>query len=236
MRVLIVSDIHLGSPSRLADADQKLIELLGKDNWNKVIFLGDLFDLWVATYEEIVKAHSDVLSAIEQLSCEVIYVPGNHDAVFRGLERLNSMTVVAEPYVFYDGGKKIALFHGDRFEDAIGMSFLSRLLAVIGAWIDRCICWNAKSGFSIQRTVRYSLAQSGQAGNYATSIANKATKVIQADIVLIGHTHLIDGPRTVNESIYVNTGDFGPEHFTWVEITDGDLVASWGYRDRTQIA
>jgi UDP-2,3-diacylglucosamine pyrophosphatase LpxH len=226
MRTLIVSDLHLGLPGRLVQADEALKALLvsyigagiRQERWDRVVFLGDMFDLWHSEYSEIAEAHKDLLMTIDDLSAEVIYLPGNHDGEFRGMRQLNNMAVAWPPYTFEDGGRTFALTHGDEFDTFSELQ--SRMASWIGTVADKIACWLLGPGSSVQRAFRRSLAETPYREKYAGPIAQAAVDSLHADYVIIGHTHMPEireyGPKT-----YVNTGDFGPEHLSYVTVTNG---------------
>jgi UDP-2,3-diacylglucosamine pyrophosphatase LpxH len=228
MRFLVVSDCHLGSPSRLPEADEHLIELLESEPWERIVFLGDLFDLWIASFEQIVELHADLVGVIRGLEADVVFVPGNHDAILRGLQRIDTMSVKEQPYFLQSGGRRIALVHGDEYDPIDErFGFFSRILAKLGAALDRAAQLIAGPAFSIQRKIRYSLSSSGKSGDWSDKIAEQATAGVEADVVVAGHTHVPMGPLAISGKLYVNAGDFGPEHETYVVIEDGIVKASW---------
>lgn len=217
MRTLVVSDLHFGQPGRLTAADRALFNVLVGD-WDRVIFLGDMFDLWHFDYDEIVEQHKGILAAIDDLPCEVIFIPGNHDEAFRGMKRLNNMRVCWAPFEYEDGGKRITLAHGDEYDD------LNETASKVSSWIvtfaDRIACWIMGAGTSVQRKLRKSLANSPQRERYAGPIAARAVKDLGGDVVILGHTHLPE-TRQFEGTLYVNSGSFGPEDLTYVVIEDG---------------
>ena len=221
MRALVVSDVHLGIPAPVPGSRAKLFELL-QQRWDTVIFLGDLFDLWLMSYEEIKEKNRELVQSIAQLPCDVIYVPGNHDDVFCGVDHLDGMHVVKQPYAFADVGKRIVLFHGDAY-DAFGkLGWFQRKITYLISLGDRLLQWLVGPGTSVTRIIRRSAANSGRADTYSERVAQGAVSDAQgADVVVAGHTHMPTAPRVIGISHYVNAGDFGPEHMTYVVIEDG---------------
>lgn len=216
VRTLVVSDVHLGAPGRLPEADGELCSLLRQD-WREVIFLGDLFDLWAAPFQEIAARHPTVLGVIDTLRCRRIFVPGNHDGAFRSLRRLNSLEVVPF-YILNSGAVRFCLMHGDECDP---LTPLSRTAAYLFTVADRIAQAFAGPGVSVHRTVRHSLAASGASAHYSEEIAKCVVKQAEADAYVIGHTHIPEHPRWVGSKMYANSGDFGPEHMTYAVIDDG---------------
>jgi len=203
-----------------------LISLLDSQEWDRVVFAGDLFDLWVSSYKEVRERHWRLLEVIRGLPCEVVYVPGNHDEAFGGLGELNGMLVEDQPYQFMDQ-KRVAIFHGDTFDPVENLGLLPRALYSMGAVLDRAVQCLGGKGFSIQRALRYSLAGSGAGEEYSRAVAEGAVSAVEADVVIAGHTHFPLGPEEIEGATYVNSGDFGPEHMTWVVLEDGVPKVSW---------
>lgn len=226
MRVLVVSDLHLGSPSRFPDADAKLIEILHKKEWDRVVLLGDVFDLWLDSLEKILAQHAALMDAIDKQK-DVIYLPGNHDREFLGAQRLNNMRVVSHTYKMTDGGRSIGFIHGDRYDPAESLGPVSRLAVWIGALVDRLTQRLLGPAVSVQRVVRWSVAKVSSVKDIADTAARKAVDDLRTDVVVMGHFHVPRGPELINNRLFVNTGDFGPDHMTWVEIEDGILKPSW---------
>ena len=222
MRTLVISDLHLGADGRLPQADGELCALLLK-GWDQIVIAGDLFDLWVATIDDIFAKHRGVLAALDGATCRKYYLPGNHDAEFVGLAQLNSFEVVRAPFEFRSGDKSIGITHGNEL-----LSLDSKIIR-IGAWFGNVVDWLAQKiagpGVSVQRRIRYSLAEMGVVRNkFVDEVAEKAVVEIGTDVVIVGHTHIPDGPRELGGRLYVNCGDWGPEHLTYVIIEDGKVT------------
>lgn len=95
MKVAILSDIHFGNPNsflKLSDENDKnkknnnskfdsFYAAVGSNN-DYLILLGDIFDLSVASYEEVYDAAKDFFLEIKRknIAKQIIYIPGNHDS------------------------------------------------------------------------------------------------------------------------------------------------------------
>ena len=100
-RTLIVSDLHLGSPRRLAVLSRPAARnalLRAVDDCERLILLGDTVELVETGWEQAFRAAEPVLAAIgERLGPdrEVVIVPGNHDRRLIGgwlRERIGELT------------------------------------------------------------------------------------------------------------------------------------------------
>ena len=221
MRVLIVSDLHLGAPARLPQADGELSYLL-QEPWDQVILLGDVFDLWLRPMREILKEHPTVIASLNSVKCPVIFVPGNHDSVFQGLDKLNKFQIMWPVHRFKSGDKWVAVAHGDAYDQLRGVK--SWLGAWLGKIVDTIAGWILGPGVSIQRKFRYSYAERGPGrASYVQPIMEKAAADLDGDIVVIGHTHVPISPEIIDGKVVVNCGDFGPEHMTYVVVDEGKI-------------
>lgn len=194
--------------------------MIHRGDWGQIVLLGDVFDLWAAPFHKIARMHAAVLAVLEAAECTVTYVPGNHDDAFRGLSYLNSFQTVWPYYRFSSGGKWVVAAHGDTYDEFEGVP--SRFGAWASRLADRVARWFAGPGVSITRSFRYSYAERGPGrSSYVAPIHSKAAADLDGDIVLIGHTHVPTTREEHGEKILVNTGDFGPEHMTYVVVEDG---------------
>jgi len=219
MRTLVVSDLHFGQPGRFRSANKELFKLIHRDKWDRLVLLGDVFDLWHYDYCDIVEQNKDILLEIDVLPYEVIYIPGNHDAEFKGMRRLNNMRVAAQPYNYSDGGKSIVLAHGNEFDTFSGTA--SKMASWVAVTADKVACYFMGPGTSIQRKVRHSFAAMNGKEKYAEPIADRAMENLLGDIVVLGHTHIPE-VREYKGRMYLNSGSFGPEGLTYVKIVDGN--------------
>jgi len=218
MRTLIISDIHLGAPGRFPHSDGELCNLLQSEDWDQVVLLGDIFDLWVSSLAEIVVRYSTFFEVIEALECPVIYVPGNHDDAFKGLYSVNSMEIAWPDYTFEDNGKTIVLLHGDTYEESFwGKSMLGNLIV---SFLDATASWIAGRGTSIRRYVYRSFVEHPMRESYAIPLMETIAAATDCDVLVVGHTHTPTMLKFGEKQI-LNSGSFGIEFMTYVVIRDG---------------
>jgi UDP-2,3-diacylglucosamine pyrophosphatase LpxH len=221
VRTLVVSDLHLGSPIRLPRADGELCHLLLSEKWEQVVLGGDVFDLWRSSFHAISAVHRTVMAVFASLSCPVVFVPGNHDDVFRGLTRLDSFEVSWPSYTFESAGRKIRVVHGDTYDDSVlGHSKAGALLLSV---LDRIATWFAGPGVSIRRSLHHSFVDRGPGREMHAKplLARAAAGEPDADVLIVGHTHTPSIPAMIGGCLVLNSGDFGPEHMTYVIVEAG---------------
>lgn len=115
VKYLAVSDLHLG---RVVEADDGyrrnvsgVITRIKEENPDKLVLLGDIIDtLYSSDLEE--NRHSDLFFELLDSCDDVVYVPGNHDLLYKNRERLDKARIF---YPFYtkDG---IMFIHGHQFD------------------------------------------------------------------------------------------------------------------------
>src|SRR5262245_38825568 len=86
LRTAFISDVHLGARECRAEL---LLEFLERAQLDTLVLVGDIIDFWTLRKKVFwPQAHNDVVRAIlakAKRGTRVIYVPGNHDEVFREL-------------------------------------------------------------------------------------------------------------------------------------------------------
>ena len=80
----IIADPHIGSEyAKKTKTKSKLVKLLKNlKAREKVILLGDVFELWTQEPDKIIKRNKDLISLINELAekDKLYYIKGNHDA------------------------------------------------------------------------------------------------------------------------------------------------------------
>ena len=83
-RSVFISDIHLGFKGCQA---QYLLDFLRRVECEQIYLVGDIIDLWALSKSFYwPQAHNDVIRTIlgkAKHGTRVVYIPGNHDRVFR---------------------------------------------------------------------------------------------------------------------------------------------------------
>lgn len=195
MRILIISDIHLGDGTPADDfclnADaliqgEKLIAFIEAQNPDEIYFNGDIFELWQHRKKKIKKAHGPLIEFIMNDPRSVV-LKGNHDYKLTG----------ALTHSFLMNGKKILISHG--FQNNPMMT----------SWFSRALCWilgiiertfNPKVDTVYRRFIN-SLANT-QVVAKTREYAEEQLK--DYDIVVCGHTHKLLKEQ-LTDGIYANS-------------------------------
>lgn len=145
--IIIVADTHFGLKKEKQNCDPNAfsdfvdwIASLGQiecelklGNWGgenermmvkppeKMIFLGDILELWDTTKESVDACSRSIIQNLSKLTCEKIYVLGNHDHELSEISGeyplgRSSINIIENEYATHKGDKKIVFLHGHQFD------------------------------------------------------------------------------------------------------------------------
>lgn len=131
-RTVWISDVHLGTKGCNAEL---LIDFLDHVDSETMYLVGDIIDGWRLKKKFYwPAAHNDIVWRIMKRArrgTRVVYIPGNHDEMFRQFTGLNFGGIEIRRAAFHDtaDGRRLMVLHGDEF-DAVMLSH--RWLAFVG--------------------------------------------------------------------------------------------------------
>ena len=122
VRSVFVSDIHLGTRGSRSDM---LLDFLARVECEQLYLVGDVIDgwrlrktwYWHDEFDQVMRA----VLALAQKGTRVIYIPGNHDEMFRewlGLE-IAGVKLLREAVHEGADGRRFLVIHGDEFDGVI---------------------------------------------------------------------------------------------------------------------
>ena len=131
-RTVWISDVHLGTAGCNAEM---LLDFLKSIECETIYLVGDIVDGW-----QLKKGwywpsrHNDVVRCWLKMAkhgTRVIFVPGNHDELFRDYVGLNFGGVEVVPEAIHEtvDGRKLLVIHGDEFD---GVVLYAKWLAFLG--------------------------------------------------------------------------------------------------------
>jgi len=219
MKILFLSDFHLGSP--LFKSENEIFSLLN-DDYDVVFLLGDTIDTWEDDLWSIVTKNNMLLRKLNSLP-NLIIIKGNHDPDLDDLSRVFPAKEVVWSYEFEDNGKKGIVVHGDEFDHMVTKySWIARLLWPIN-WLLERVGINIKAFF---RETYHSLAAKREKKYYNDLVLTVEKEIVNKykdkyDYIVIGHTHL---PKLIvqDDYVYVNCGDW-IHNQTYVIYEDGNF-------------
>ncbi len=133
-RTIFISDTHLGTRGCKAEM---LADFLASNNCQTLYLVGDIVDGWRLKHRWFwPEAHNRVLAEIlhkVDTGTRVVFVPGNHDEVFRAYCGRNFAGIEIQYEAIHEtaDGKRLLVLHGDRFDSVIAYA---KWLAHLGDW------------------------------------------------------------------------------------------------------
>lgn len=250
-RTVWISDVHLGTKGCNAEL---LIDFLDHVDSETLYLVGDIIDGWRLRKRFYwPAAHNDVIWRLlkrAKRGTRVIYIPGNHDEVFRQFSGLDFGGIEIRRKAIHDtaDGRRLLVLHGDEF-DAITLAH--KWLAHVGDVLYNTLMAANVWVNMVRRTFNlpyWSLSKHAKAKvkNAVEFISNYEKVVAEAagsrgvDGVVCGHIHTAE-MRVIDGVAYYNDGDWVEGCTALVEHFDGRMellhwVEEMGARDAASAA
>ena len=237
-RTIFISDVHLGTRACKAEL---LAEFLSCNSCHTLYLVGDIVDGWRLRHRWFwPESHNRVLDALLHLidtGTRIVYVPGNHDEVFRDYcgRTIAGVEIVREAVHHTADGKRLLVLHGDQFDSVIAYA---KWLAHLGDWAYTAATHVNEWCHSIRRMLGleyWSLSaflkqKVKNALEYICRFENAVACEVGArglDGVVCGHIHHA-AARTIGGVLYLNDGDWVESCTALVEDRAGQLeILCW---------
>lgn len=237
-RTIWISDVHLGT--RGCNADM-LIDFLDHVDSEKMYLVGDIIDGWAMRKRFYwPAAHNDIVWRIlkrARRGTEIVYIPGNHDEMFRQFTGLNFGGVHIRRQVVHTtaDGRRLLVLHGDEF-DAITMShrWLAHLgdaayemMMTLNRWVN-----GARRAFnlpywSLSKYAKQKVKNAVAFISHFEEIVAHEAAMRGIDGVVAGHIHKAE-MRAIGDVAYYNDGDWVEGCTALVEHFDGTMeILHW---------
>jgi len=237
-RTIWISDVHLGT--RGCNAGM-LIDFLDHVDSEKMYLVGDIIDGWALKKRFYwPAAHNDIVWRVlkrAKRGTDVVYIPGNHDEMFRQFTGLDFGGVRIKRQDIHQtaDGRRLLVLHGDEF-DAITLShrWLAHLgdaayeaMMALNRWLN-----HVRRAFNLPY---WSLSKyAKQKVKNAVSFISKFEEVVaheaahrNIDGVVAGHIHKAE-MREIHGVQYYNDGDWVEGCTALVEHYDGTMeILHW---------
>lgn len=232
-RTVWISDLHLGS--RFCRAE-RLLHFLKSIQCDYLYLVGDIIDIWALKRKwHWPRLHSDVVRRIlksDHKGTRVVFVPGNHDELFRGYNRLvfGGVEINNEPIHETADGRKAVILHGDIFDAVVANH---RLITFIGDWLYDVLLrvniwfnalrrWCGFGHWSLSSYIKHRVKKViSFIGSYEEAVVRYAHQK-QVDMVVCGHIHHPE-VREMGDVLYCNCGDWVENCSAIVEHHDGRI-------------
>ena len=241
-RTVWISDIHLGTKGCNAEL---LIDFLDSVDSETMYLVGDIIDGWRLKKKFYwPDAHNDIVWRIMKRAkrgTRVVYIPGNHDEMFRQFTGLHFGGIEIRRSAFHDtaDGRRLMVLHGDEF-DAVMLSH--RWLAFVGDalyhfmmsmnnWVNAVRRKLELPYWSLSKMAKHKVKNAVEfIGKYEEVVARAAAER-GVDGVVCGHIHTAEH-RTFSHNgkhiEYWNDGDWVEGCNALVEHADGRMeILHW---------
>ncbi|MFA5990117.1 MAG: UDP-2,3-diacylglucosamine diphosphatase [Sphingomonas sp.] len=237
-RTIWISDIHLGT--RGCNTEM-LIDFLDHVDSDMLYLVGDIIDGWQLKRKFYWPAgHNDIVRRLlkrAKRGTRVIYIPGNHDEVFRQFSGLDFGGVQIRRKAIHDtaDGRRLLVLHGDEF-DAITLAH--RWLAHVGdiaytalmalnRWLNLFRRRFNMPYWSLSKHAKAKVKNAVEFISRYEEIVAEAAGARGVDGVVCGHIHTAEH-RMINGIEYWNDGDWVEGCTALVEHDDGRMeVLHW---------
>mgnify|MGYP001351289750 CR=1 FL=1 len=232
-RTLFISDVHLGSRGCQAGM---LLEFLRSVRCETLYLVGDIIDFWSLERSFYwPQEHNDVLRTVLGMArhgTRVIYVPGNHDELFRDhIDTVfGNVEIRARRVHETADGRRLLVLHGDEFDGVVRCSpWLARLgshaydaLIRLNRYLN---AWRRFFGYgywSLAAFLKHRVKNAVQyIGDFEQAVA-RAARQEGVDGLVCGHIHRPE-VRMVGDVLYCNDGDWVESCSALAEHRDGRL-------------
>lgn len=243
VRTVFISDLHLGTRGARSGM---LLDFLDHVRCERLYLVGDIVDgwrlrkswYWHAEFDQVIRAILD----LAKNGTEVVYIPGNHDEMFRewlGLE-VAGVKLLGEAEHLAADGRRYLVMHGDEFDGVIRYAkFLAYLgdkaytvALIINQWFNFARRRLGYPYWSLSQWLKRQVKEAVKAiDRFEGALAGEARRR-GLDGVICGHIHHPE-MRMVQGILYMNDGDWVESCSALVEHHDGAFeLLDWAAQQR----
>jgi UDP-2,3-diacylglucosamine pyrophosphatase LpxH len=237
-RTIWISDVHLGTKGCNAEL---LIDFLDSTDSETMYLVGDIIDGWRLRKKFYwPPAHNDVVWRIlkrAKRGTRIVYIPGNHDEMFRQFSGLSFGGVEIRRTAFHEtaDGRRLMVLHGDEFD---GVMLAHRWLAFVGDALYRLLMglshrvsvvrrWLGLPYWSLSKMAKHKVKNAVEFIYRYEELVARAAAVRKVDGVVCGHIHTAEC-REFDGIAYYNDGDWVEGCTALVEHFDGRMeILHW---------
>ena len=241
-RTIWISDVHLGTKGCNAEL---LIDFLDNVDSDTMYLVGDIIDGWRLKKKLYwPAAHNDIVWRIlkrAKRGTRIVYIPGNHDEMFRQFSGLHFGGVEIARAAFHEtaDGRKLMVIHGDEFDTIM---LAHRWLAFVGdaayhmmMSLNQWLNWGRqKLGlpyWSLSKMAKHKVKNAVEFISRYEEVVARAAAQRGVDGVVCGHIHTAEQrlfPHEGKQIEYWNDGDWVEGCNALVEHEDGRMeILNW---------
>ncbi len=237
-RSVFISDVHLGSTACSAEL---LLDFLKTVRCEQLYLVGDIIDVWsMRKHFYWPASHNEVVRRVLKMAkkgTRVIYIPGNHDEMFRAHVGLDVGGVEIHQDCIHEtaDGRRLLVLHGDEFDQVVKFSPLLANLGAhayeklirLNAWVNRFRRVFGAPYWSLAKYLKHRVKNAVQyIGEFERAVVT-AARQRGVDGLVCGHIHHAE-ITTVEGVTYCNDGDWVETCSALVEHADGRLeILRW---------
>lgn len=232
-RTIWISDIHLGTKGCNAGL---LIDFLDHTDSDTLYLVGDIIDGWRLKKKFYwPAAHNDIVRRIlkrARRGTRIVYIPGNHDEMFRQFTGMNFGGVEIRRAAFHTtaDGRRLMVLHGDEF-DAVMLAHrwlafvgdaLYHLLMGLNHWVNVVRRLFDLPYWSLSKVAKHKVKNAVEFISRYEEVVARAAGERGVDGVVCGHIHTAE-IRDFDGIEYYNDGDWVEGCTALVEHFDGRM-------------
>jgi len=237
-RTIWVSDIHLGTRGCNA---KMLIDFLDRTDSETMYLVGDIIDGWRMKKRFYwPSAHNDIVWRIMKRAkrgTRVVYIPGNHDEMFRQFTGLNFGGVEIRRKAIHEtaDGRKLLVLHGDEFDTIMlahrWLAFLGdaayEMMMRLNVAVNRVRALFGMPYWSLSKHAKHKVKNAVEFISRFEEVVAHEAGTRGVDGVVCGHIHTAE-IRDINGVEYYNDGDWVEGCTALVEHFDGRMeILHW---------
>jgi UDP-2,3-diacylglucosamine pyrophosphatase LpxH len=237
-RTIWISDVHLGARGC---NDRMLIDFLDHVDSETLYLVGDMIDGWRMKKRYYwPERHNAIVRRIMKRAkrgTEVVYIPGNHDEMFRQFAGMNfgGVQIRKKAVHMTADGRRLLVLHGDEFDTVVmahkWLAFLGDAAYEYLMRLNVAVNWGRRvfnlPYWSLSKHAKKKVKNAVEfISRFEEAVAHEA-KVKRVDGVVCGHIHTAE-ERQFGEVVYYNDGDWVESCTALVEHFDGRMeILHW---------
>ena len=237
-RTIWISDVHLGTRGCNADL---LIDFLDHVDSDTLYLVGDIIDGWRLKKKFYwPSSHNDIIWRIlkrAKRGTRIVYIPGNHDEMFRQFTGLNFGGVEIRRSAIHKTAddRRLLVLHGDEFDTVM---LAHRWLAFVGDtaytllmrlnWVVNAVRRKMDLPYwSLSKMAKHKVKNAVEFIGRFEELVTRAAGSRGVDGVVCGHIHTAE-MREIKGVQYYNDGDWVEGCTALVEADDGSMeILHW---------
>ena len=241
-RTIWISDVHLGTKGCNAEM---LIDFLDSTDSETMYLVGDIIDGWRLKKKFYwPDTHNDIVWRIlkrAKRGTRIVYIPGNHDEMFRQFTGLNFGGVEIRRAAFHDtaDGRRLMVLHGDEFDTIMlahrWLAFVGDALYVtmmgLNRWVNAFRQRFGLSYWSLSKMAKHKVKNAVEFISHYEEVVARAAAQRGVDGVVCGHIHTAEFRTFTHDGRsveYWNDGDWVEGCNALVEHEDGRMeILHW---------